>query len=300
MTSSPILVPLDGSAESNAALPLARTLAKATASSVTLLRVMTHEEREATRDATSNLASIARELAGSGVTVESTVRSGRAAEEILEEIRERTPSLVVMRTHGRSGIERAVLGSVADQVLARCPVPIVLMRPGGRRITAIGKLLVPVDGSPGGAVALRTAIGLAQATSAAIKLVQICQPVAMHAAMSLDGGVGYYDPDWDDASLASAQAYVDALVKQLGDNQLTVEGHVSMAPSVAGAIVELADRDAADLVVMSTRALTGPARTLLGSVANAVVRTAPCPVVLVHRAESESPTTAEDQTSSTS
>jgi nucleotide-binding universal stress UspA family protein len=149
-------------------------------------------------------------------------------------------------------------------------------------------------------VALRTAIGLAQATSAAIKLVQICQPVAMHAAMSLDGGVGYYDPDWDDASLASAQAYVDALVKQLGDNQLTVEGDVSMAPSVAGAIVELADRDAADLVVMSTRALTGPARTLLGSVANAVVRTAPCPVVLVHRAESESPTTAEDQTSSTS
>ena len=106
MTFSTILVPLDGSAESSAALPLSRTLAKATRDSVTLLRVMTHADRETTRDATSNLDSIARELAASEINADSAVRSGRAAEEILEEIRQRAPSLVVMRTHGRGNRTR--------------------------------------------------------------------------------------------------------------------------------------------------------------------------------------------------
>src|SRR5215831_4890171 len=182
MTSSTILVPLDGSPESNAALPLARTLAKAMAAPVTLLHVMTHADREATRAATSNLRDIARELAGSGISVDSTVRSGRAADEILEEVRQRAPSLVVMRTHGRAGIERAILSSVSERVLSRCAAPVVLMRPGLRRITGIHKLLVPVDGSPGGAVALGMAMGVARSTGAAIKLVQICQPLAMQTA----------------------------------------------------------------------------------------------------------------------
>jgi nucleotide-binding universal stress UspA family protein len=283
MTSSTILVPLDGSAQSNAALPLARTLARATGASVALLRVMPHADREATRDAASNLHAIARELAGSSISVDSRVRTGHAAAEILADIREHAPSLVVMRTHGRAGIERAVLGSVAERVLAHSAVPLVLMRPGERRITAIRRLLVPVDGSPGGAVALGAALGLARASGAAIKVVQVCQPLAAQTNFAFDySGLGYYDPDWDDAALASAHAYVDSLVDQVRDGGITVDGHVCIAPAVPMTIVELADLETADLVVMSTRALTGPARTLLGSVSDAVVRTAPCPVLLVH------------------
>jgi hypothetical protein len=52
---------------------------------------------------------------------------------------------VIVRTHGRMGIERAVLGSVTQEVLAGSRVPIMLLRPGGRRISHINKLLVPVD-----------------------------------------------------------------------------------------------------------------------------------------------------------
>jgi nucleotide-binding universal stress UspA family protein len=290
MISNTILVPLDGSPESNAALPLALTLARATGASIVLLRVMSHADPEATELATTNLRKIAHELTGSGISVTSAVRQGRVAEEILAEIQEQSAALVVMRTHARAGVERAFLGSVADQVLARCAVPVVLMRPGEHRIAGIHTLLVPVDGSPGGVMGLRAAVALARLSGASIKLVQVTVPVAMHAIAAYEySGMGYYDAGWDDEAFDSATTYVDGLVAHLRTGGLSAEGEALMAHNAARGIVDSADKCGADLVVMSTRALTGPARTLLGSVANAVVRTANCPVLLVHRPENADP-----------
>jgi len=296
MTTNTILVPLDGSPESNAALPLARTLARATDGSITLLRIVSHEDPTTTDYATSNLRKIADELRGSGISVDSVVRHGHVADEILTEVRTRAAMLVVMRTHARAGLERVFLGSVADQVLARSPVPVVLMRPGERRITGIHTLLVPVDGSPGGSLALGTAVSLARATGAFITLVQVTVPIAMQTLVADGyGGTGYYDPEWDEVSLSSAKAYVDGLVAHLREDGFTANGQAFSAPNAAQGIVDAADKHMADLIVMSTRALTGPARTLLGSVANLVVRSAHCPVLLVHRTEnSESPVPAAD------
>jgi nucleotide-binding universal stress UspA family protein len=297
MTPNIILVPLDGSPESNAALPLARTLARATHGSITLLRVLTHEDPTTTGNASSNLGRIAEELHGAGIDVDSVVRHGHVADAILTEVRHRAASLVVMRTHARAGVERVLLGSIADQVLARCPVPVVLMRPGERRVTGIHNLLVPVDGSPGGTLALGAAVALARATGASITLVQVTEPIPMQTMVAYDyGGMSYYDPGWDEEALASARAYVDGLASRLREDGLAVQGQAFSAPNAAQGIVDAADQHCADLIIMSTRALTGPARTLLGSVANLVVRGAPCPVLLVHRVEDSgaSPTPALD------
>jgi nucleotide-binding universal stress UspA family protein len=287
VTSRRLLVPLDGSAESNAVLPLVRTLAKALSTSMTLLRVVSGDNREATLYAESNLKRIAEELSGSGLEADGVVRHGHVVEQILQEIALDPPVMVAMRTHGRGGIERAILGSVTQHLLQRTLVPMVLMRPGERRVTRIQKLLVPVDGSPGGAVALGTALKLAQATGAAVKLVQIVVPLSLVTSTSNDfGGMGYYDPSWDEDILASARDYVGNLTKRLKDDGYVVEGEALMGPYVPMAIVDVADREAVDLIVMSTHALTGPARAVLGSVADAVVRSAHCPVLLVHRTES--------------
>src|SRR5438105_2699162 len=94
-----------------------------------------------------------------------------------------------------------------------------------------------------------------------------------------------YDSGWDDDALASARQYVDAVGARLGRLGLSADAEVRMARGVAEAIVESAEQAEVDLIVMSTQALTGPARTLLGSVADAVVRTSHCPVLLIHRAE---------------
>jgi nucleotide-binding universal stress UspA family protein len=87
---------------------------------------------------------------------------------ILEQRCAQRADLIITRTHARAGLGRAVLGSVTERVLSVSGVPVLLLRPGRRRVTYVRTLLVPIDGSPGGAVALGTAIGLAQATGAAL------------------------------------------------------------------------------------------------------------------------------------
>ena len=301
MSSNRIVVPLDGSAESNAALPLARTLAKITGASITLMRVVPADDFQIGTLARSAMHRIAEELAGSGLTANKCVREGRPAEEIVNELRTNGASLVVMRTHGRAGVERLIIGSVTEQVVKESPVPVVLMRPGERRITSIQKLLVPVDGSPGGAVALGAAVGLARASNSIIKLLQVVVPVPLQTLVAYEyGGMGYYDPAWDEEAETAAQAYVDGLAKRLRDKGLTVETQVSVAETVPRGIIHVAERDDTDLVVMSTHALTGPARAVLGSTADEVVRHAPCPVLVVHRVESvasDSVETANEPTS---
>jgi nucleotide-binding universal stress UspA family protein len=235
---STILVPLDGSPESNVSLPVALALAQSSGGSIWLLRVVTEsvlpDDHAATHEAGQTLERIATELASSGVDVHPVIREGDAAQEIVHLSRDVGADLIVMRTRGRAGLERAVFGSVAEEVLQKIRIPLVLVRPGGRRIAHIRKLLVPVDGSPGGAVALQTAVEVARATGASIKVVEVV---------------------------------------------------ARMARGVADAIVETAEQATADMIVMSTQALTGPARALLGSVADAVVRTSQCPVLLVHRGQ---------------
>lgn len=285
-----ILVPLDGSPQSNVALPLARTLARDFGASVTVLRVVpwpaVEENKEATIAATDTLRRIAQELRGNGLTVRDVVRHGEPAEEILAQCRAQHADLILMRTHGRAGLERAVLGSVAQQVLKASAVPVMLLRAGGRQISHIRTLLVPVDGSPGGAVALGTALRLARSCGAGLKLLQVAVPISTQVYMAYEyGGMAYVDPAWDEETLAAATTYVNGLVKRLQDSGVQVQGEATMMPHVAETIVDMAEKSSADLIVMSTQALTGPARALLGSVSDAVVRQAHCPVLLLHRAQ---------------
>jgi universal stress protein A len=173
-------------------------------------------------------------------------------------------------------------------------VPILLLRPECRRVTEIRDLLVPTDATPGGSVALGYAVGLAKATGAHITIVQVSVPISMQAyAGYAIGGIPYYDPAWDVEALTSARGYVQALAGRLRDTGIPAEGEAYECADVAQAIVALANTSKADIVVMSTHALTGPARALLGSVADAVVRQAPCPVLLMHRAETALPITLD-------
>src|SRR5207249_1513686 len=122
--------------------------------------------------------------------------------------------------------------------------PLVLVRPGGRRATQIRKLLVPVDGSPGGAVALGTAAAFAQATGASIKIVQVVVPIPMHVyAAPFDyASAAFYDSAWDDDALASARVYVDTVATRLRGLGLSVDAEAHMARDVAKAIVETAEQ----------------------------------------------------------
>ncbi len=207
---SRILVPLDGSPQSNITLPLARTMAQATGGSIVLLRLLPESTRDQSHQHQTEkaLAGVAGELAVSGVSVDSIVRLGEPANEILEQARAQHADLIVMRSHGRVGVERAVLGSVSEHVLAHSHVPVMTLRPGGRRVTQLGNLLVPVDGSPRSSVALAAAVGLATLTGAKIHLLQVVVPISAETSAWFSG-MAHYDPGWDQEALASAREYVN-------------------------------------------------------------------------------------------
>jgi nucleotide-binding universal stress UspA family protein len=144
-----ILVPLDGSAFAEAAIPYALSLAVQYQAEVTLLRVVLpprwqammeaespalYEKlsRTAEQDAASYLEYQQAALRVHGLQVHIHTESGEAvAELILHVVAELRPDLLVMSTHGRSGLQRWMFGSVAERVLHQAAVPILLIRPTG-------------------------------------------------------------------------------------------------------------------------------------------------------------------------
>jgi nucleotide-binding universal stress UspA family protein len=172
-------------------------------------------------------------------------------------------------------------------LLSGTDVPIMMLRPGGRRMDRIANLLVPLDGSPGGALALASGLQLTKASGAQIRLIEVVVPMAFHTHTSTDGGLMYYDPAWDDEALKAAQTYVQGMLTRVRASGVVADGDARLAPDIATCIVEAADSHSSDLIVMSTHALTGLQRAVLGSVADAVVRTAACPVLLLRRRNQE-------------
>ena len=290
-----VIVPLDGSPESAVALPIARVIARVTGAGVTLLQVIADQHRRG--EATSNLQRMANELAGGELSVNTVVREGSAAEQILDEIKRERAGLVIMRTHGRSGLSRMVLGSVTQRVLSGSAIPLLVVRPGERRLSELHRLLVPVDGSPGGALALGTAMELADSSGAAIHLLEVVVPIP---TLAYDGYAGqapmYVDSTWDEDARDAARTYVASLEGRLRERGLDATSEVVVAQSVAETIVSRAEELSSDMIVMSSHALTGASRALFGSVADAVVRQAHCPVLVAHRPADVESATAADET----
>jgi nucleotide-binding universal stress UspA family protein len=281
-----ILVPLDGTPVSAVTLPLARALARTFGAELTLLRAVPGTSNDASagkrQQARRYLGRIAEEFTEEPFRATSALRHGTAAQAILRAVAEDHHDLVLMATHGRQGIPRAVLGSVSAEVLAHSPVPVLLVKPGGKRVTKVRTLLVPVDGTPGGALALDAAITMARATGARIVLLEVAVPMPYYLAEPMDGGAFIPDPAWDEEARDDAQSYIDGLAERIRKLGLDVATR-ALIGGIADSIHQVADEEDADLVVMATHAHTGAARAVLGSVADEVVRTAARPVLLVRR-----------------
>ena len=134
-----ILVPLDGSKLAEKILSRVEWLAKTHDAEVTLLRVAlagsfpgsdpVQHQLNVVREAEEYLAKAESWLRDVGVKVNSVVRYGNDAREIVDHARDRDFDLIAMSTHGRSGLAQFVLGSVANKVINTAPVPILLYRP---------------------------------------------------------------------------------------------------------------------------------------------------------------------------
>jgi nucleotide-binding universal stress UspA family protein len=133
-----ILVPLDGSKLAEGIVPRVEWLAKIHDADLTLIRVaLAHvfpgadpiqHQVNVVREAEEYLAKIEENLKKVGVRVNSVVRYGHDAQEIVDHARDRGFDLIAMSTHGRSGLAQFVLGSVANKIIHTASVPILLCR----------------------------------------------------------------------------------------------------------------------------------------------------------------------------
>ena len=148
MTPNKILVPLDGSEMAEAAIPPALEMAKAGSPLLILMRAadarvlpgtdVIDAQVQAVREAEEYLAGVKAKLEKTGAKgIETHVWYGPAAPAIVEAAKVQKVDLIVMSTHGRSGLGRIIFGSVAESVLRGTRAPILLVRPSGAPVEAL-------------------------------------------------------------------------------------------------------------------------------------------------------------------
>lgn len=203
-----------------------------------------------------------------------------AAPVILEHVEEHDVDLVVMGTHGRRGVRRMLLGSVAEEVLRSVPCPVLTVRDGeDARGEPPERILAPIDFSEGSGAGLRWAGEMARRTGAELHVFHVVNELA------------YPDPYFAQAANLRAMAKAarehvpEAMQRRIGEvlgGDVADEAKIHMqAGPPAPTIADFVEDREIGMVVMASHARTGVERVLLGSVAEGVVRRAKCPVLVV-------------------
>jgi nucleotide-binding universal stress UspA family protein len=209
-------------------------------------------------------------IPGLPIDVEYQVRQGQAADEILKVVEETKADLLALGTHGRTGLDRLLMGSVAERVMRHAPCACLAVR-SAAATKPIRTILHPTDFSPHSEGALRVARALAREHGARLVLVHV---VPMERAMGVVPEV-LMDLDIGREALRDVQNRIEA-----ADLKFPVEAHLKRGEP-AETILDAAREYQADLVVMGSHGRTGLGRLLLGSVAEQVLRGATCPVLTV-------------------
>ncbi|MBX3051444.1 MAG: universal stress protein [Caldilineaceae bacterium] len=308
-----ILVPLDGSPFAERVLAFVRHLAPPKTSELLLVHVsqpssyyavpvpdmlhtvdITHWQEQAA----NYLKRIQEEWQAEGYEVTSVLSEGDIASNICDVADAQGADLIAMTTHGRSGIEKWVLGSVADRVVRTASQPVFLVRPQAEQTPSkpIERILVPLDGSRLAEQALPAAVELAQANGSEVWLLQSVEfpeywgeeYAGMHSLPSMLS---------TEEQEEEARQYLLQVGKGLSNSKISAQIFVTTGHA-ASAISDVVADNEIDLIVMSTHGRSGLSRWVFGSVAEKVVRLAECPVLLIRSHQSDLPQ-QEDQNAAT-
>ena len=220
-----------------------------------------------------------KEAAGALKLVVAVERDIAPAPGILGYAEDHDIDVIVMGTHGRRGFRHFLMGSVAEEVvrMARCPVITTRQQVDPWHVHPPRRILVPVDFSEHSRTALRYGRELAAAFGGQLTVLYVIEEI-LHPAFYNTGVFSIYDvmPDVEERSKKALEEFV---VRTDGP-EVPINYRVVHGRAVRE-IVHEAEREPADLIVMSTHGLTGLQHLLLGSVTERVIRQAPCPVFVV-------------------
>ncbi len=296
-----VLIPLDGSELAEQSIPFAHAV---TQENGTLVYVQVVPEAEPIKSltggpvasadevaaifkesATGDLVKAAERWDGIAPRYEIAVGVGDPAHTILELAEAHKAELIVIASHGRGALGRWTFGSVADRLSRTSTVPVLIIRPRDAApeidtLPEFDRLLLLTDGSERSLSAVDEAADLGVKIGKPVTIVRSIFPEAELAPATGYGAV--YAPELYDELLQSieedAKTSLDAVVKQVESHGAQAEYLLVHGPA-AQTISSLATPN--DLIIMTSHGRSGFRRWLIGSVAEKLVRDAPCPVMLV-------------------
>lgn len=258
-----LIVPVDGSDASWRAADVAVALARRCDASVEMIEVVF--DQHDTADAEARVAERLEQHDTAGVSVSAHVHvaAESVAQAIGNEVEQHPEATVVLASHGR-GRSAALLGSVTEELLERIFGPVLVVGPHARPATFDGPIIATVDGSD----ASESVLPLAAAWGIELRgepwIVEVAD---LNASVSAD---------------VSESAYPARLARKLAKSSgRSVQFEVLHGKHVHDQVADFASAINASLIVASTRGRSGVSRFVIGSTAAAIVRHAPCPVLLV-------------------
>lgn len=298
-----ILIPTDFSPAARHAFDWALSFARPYAATLHLLHVMADvnsawagsddvlvqagpPQERLEEEARAELKQLAEAAERHDLATHCTVRfSLDVADTILEEADAIDADLIATGTHGRQGLSRLLLGSVAQKVVRRARRPVLTVRAQAPEAPAIRRVLVPIDFSEPSKQALRFAKDVAHGFEAQLDLLFVAE--ARTIPVFSDTGLPHLGTvKMDPEIVREAGRGLEQLSDQVGGPPVSTHPHVAEG-DVPDQILDFAGTHEVDLIVMATRGLAGLDRLLIGSVTQRVVRAAPCPVLTLNVHEGE-------------
>jgi nucleotide-binding universal stress UspA family protein len=305
-----ILVPLDGSARAESAIPVAARIARAYGATITLLRIaetpveygpyLAPPASYAKEAIEADLAQLREYLdkaaqaeALVGIDVEKKALFGAVAPTIIAAAQAYHTSLIVMCSHGYTGFKRWMLGSVADKVARHAPVPIFVLREGAPmpaiELKQPVRALVALDGSPLSEAVFEPVAylvaGLAYSTSHQGEL-RLLRVVDLPFTTGRTRSQTNIDSMSKEQAVLIAQEYLKSLTARLDEGGLanldiTVKTEVESDPDIAEAIIKQAEGGQVDMIAMATHGRGGMQHFVMGSVTERVLHHSKLPLLIV-------------------
>jgi len=292
-----ILVPLDGSKLAETALPSAALLAEKVDAMVTLIHVIEANPPQEihgqahlsnSQEAQVYLDRIKKESFPDSVLVDTHVHTESVRDvsrSIVEHTSELKPDLIVMCSHGEGGLVKWIVGSIAQRVIGHGQMPILMIQPdqqGNALQIGFTRFIIALDGDLAHEQGLEVAGNLAMLTGAAIHLVSVVQNLSnLHGERAATGRLlPVATQAMLDITEKTMQAYLSEKASDWGSRNISVSGEI-LRGEPAKMIVESAESQHVDLIVLGTHGKAGIGAFWAGSVAPQIVASTRLPILLV-------------------
>jgi len=308
-----IIVPLDGSHRAEHAIPMATRLARAAKGSIVFLRVVIPGNEIGFYGTNSMVDALPTQLEArwseadvylsslmdtfrddlAGIKTEAAVETGTAASTIVSAARWEHGDLIVLCSHGDTGLKRWVLNSVAVQTARNSPVPVLILNEHNEahtleQLTMSLRVLVPLDGSELAETALTPAMQLLAALrpigTTTLHLLRVVDVPLLNGSMR---DLAKVDVLVRQHAQQEAQMYLDTVVKRLqeehqGTAPLSITTSVFFSPDIPGTIIQQAAAEHCDMIAITTHGHGGLTRLLMGSVTEGLLGYTTLPVLVSH------------------